>query len=275
MQKRNIGFIGGGNMAASLLGGLISDGFAAENLWVAEPDDKCREDLSARFGVHTGADNIELVNAVDVVVLAVKPQVLHEVCHGIAEAIQGTGPLIVSVAAGVRAKDIDRWLGGNNAIVRTMPNTPALVKSGATALYANSQVYAEQRELAEAIMRAVGLTLWLEDESQMDAVTAVSGSGPAYFFLLIELLQQSGAKLGLPEKDARLLALQTAFGAAKMALESSDECSDLRARVTSPGGTTERAITTLENGGLRDLFYKALEGARDRATELAEQLGEK
>ncbi|MFO7594568.1 MAG: pyrroline-5-carboxylate reductase [Pseudomonadota bacterium] len=275
MQQKNIGFIGGGNMAASLLGGLISDGFAAENIWVAEPDDKRREDLSARFGIHTGADNIELVNTVDVVVLAVKPQVLHEVCTAIADAIQGNRPLIVSIAAGVRESDIDRWLGGNNAIVRTMPNTPALVKSGATALYANNQVDTEQRELAEAIMRAVGLTLWLDDESQMDAVTAVSGSGPAYFFLLIELLQQSGNKLGLPEEDARLLALQTAFGAAKMALESSDECRELRARVTSPGGTTERAINTLENGGIRDLFYKALEGARDRATELAQQLGEK
>lgn len=156
-----------------------------------------------------------------------------------------------------------------------MPNTPALVKSGATALYANQKVDAEQRELAEAIMRAVGLTLWVEEESLMDAVTAVSGSGPAYFFLLIELLQQSGTRLGLPEHDARLLALQTAFGAAKMALENSDDSTALRARVTSPGGTTERAINILEEGGIRELFDKALQGARDRAGELADQLGEK
>jgi pyrroline-5-carboxylate reductase len=275
MQTRKIGFIGGGNMATSLLGGLISDGFAAENIWIAEPDAGRREDLAARFGIHTGADNADVVNAVDVVVLAVKPQMLHEVCQEIAGAVQSCQPLIVSVAAGIRANDIDRWLGGDTAVVRTMPNTPALVKSGATALYANTKVNAEQRELAEAIMRAVGLTLWVEEESLMDAVTAVSGSGPAYFFLLIELLQQSGTRLGLPEQDARLLALQTAFGAAKMALENSDDSTALRARVTSPGGTTERAITILEEGGIRDLFDKALQGARDRAGELADQLGEK
>lgn len=275
MQTRNIGFIGGGNMATSLLGGLISDGFDASNIWVAEPDAGRREDLSARFGVHTGADNSELVNAVEVLVLAVKPQMLHEVCRDISAAVQGRRPLVVSVAAGIRAADIDRWLDGDNAVVRTMPNTPALVKSGATALYANNRVDAEQRELAEAIMRAVGLTLWVEEEALMDAVTALSGSGPAYFFLLIEILQQSGQRLGLPEKSAHLLALQTAFGAAKMALESPDDCAELRARVTSPGGTTERAITLLEEGGIRELFDKALHGARDRAAELADQLGEK
>lgn len=274
MQTRNIGFIGGGNMATSLLGGLISDGFAAENIWVAEPDSSRREDLATRFGVHTGASNSELVSAVDVVVLAVKPQMLHAVCGDIADAVQSSRPLIVSVAAGIRADDIDRWLGGNNAIVRTMPNTPALVKSGATALYANSLVSEAQRELAEAIMRAVGLTLWVNEEPLMDAVTALSGSGPAYFFLIIELLQQKGSDLGLPQADARLLALQTAFGAAKMALESSDDCATLRERVTSPGGTTEQAINTLKEGGIDELFERALKAARDRATELANQLGE-
>lgn len=275
MQTRNIGFIGGGNMTTSLLGGLISDGFAADNIWVSEPDNERRESLSARFGVHTGSDNSELVNAVDVVVLAVKPQMLHEVCSGIAEAVRGSSPLIVSIAAGIRADDIDRWLGGDNAVVRTMPNTPSLVSSGATALFANNRVSEEQRELAEGIMRAVGLTLWVEDEKLMDAVTAVSGSGPAYFFLLIEMLQQSGAKLGLPEETARLLAVQTAFGAAKMALESPDDATTLRARVTSPGGTTEAAINTLEQDGVRELFDKAIQGASDRAGELADKLGDK
>jgi pyrroline-5-carboxylate reductase len=275
MQTRNIGFIGGGNMAASLLGGLISDGFAAEHIWVAEPDKGRRKELVSRFGIHASADNAEVIRAVDVAVLAVKPQMLHEVCTDIAATVQDAAPLVVSVAAGIRAADIDRWLDGNNAIVRTMPNTPALVKSGATALYANAQVSDEQHELAESIMRAVGLTLWVEDESLMDAVTAVSGSGPAYFFLLIELLQQGGVKLGLPEQSARLLALQTAFGAAKMALESPDDCAALRARVTSPGGTTERAISILQEGDLAALMEKALTGARDRAAELADQLGEK
>lgn len=275
MKKRIIGFIGGGNMASSLLGGLISDKCPAGNIWVAEPDAGRREALADRYGVNTTADNSELVGAVDVVVLAVKPQVLHEVCRGIADRLQAEKPLVLSIAAGIRIGDIDRWLGGNCAIVRTMPNTPSLVQSGATALFANDRVSAERRELAESIMRSVGLTLWLAQESQMDAVTALSGSGPAYFFLIMELLQKSGVKLGLPEDSARLLAVQTAFGAAKMALESPDDSTTLRTRVTSPGGTTERAIGILEQGGVRELFEKALTGARDRAVELAEELGAK
>jgi len=275
MEKRKIGFIGGGNMATSLIGGLISDECRAANIWVAEPDAERREALTSRYGVTVTADNAELAAAVDVVVLAVKPQVLHEVCASISEAIKTHRPLVMSVAAGIRIGDIDRWLGGENAIVRTMPNTPALVKSGATALFGNDRVNGEQRELSEAIMRAVGLTLWLDEEAQMDAVTALSGSGPAYFFLIIELLQQSGVKLGLTDANARLLALQTAFGAAKMALESSDDSTTLRQRVTSPGGTTEKAIGILENGGIRALFDNALEGARDRSAELADELGAK
>lgn len=275
MKKRTIGFIGGGNMATSLLGGLINDGCPPGNIWVADPDTGRREELVSRYGIKSTADNSELVSAVDVVVLAVKPQVLHQVCAGIADAQQAHSPLILSVAAGIRITDIDRWLGGNCAVVRTMPNTPALVQSGATALFANDRVNAAQRELAEGIMRAVGLTLWLEEESQMNAVTALSGSGPAYIFLLIELMQQAGIKLGLSEETTQLLAVQTAFGAAKMALESPEDSTTLRARVTSPGGTTERAIATLEEGGIRKLFDKALEAARDRAAELAIQLGEK
>ncbi len=275
MKTRTIGFIGGGNMATSLIGGLISDNVPAGNIRVADPDAERREDLANRFGITTTADNLELVGTSDVVVLAVKPQMLHEVCRSIAEVQQTHKPLILSVAAGIRIADIERWLGGNCAIVRTMPNTPALVQSGATALFANNKVTNEQGELAEGIMRSVGLTLWLEQESQMDAVTALSGSGPAYIFLIIELMQQAGAKLGLAEESARLLAVQTAFGAAKMALESPDDSTTLRARVTSPGGTTERAISILEQGDIRELFDKALEGARDRAIELAVQLGEK
>jgi pyrroline-5-carboxylate reductase len=275
MKKRTIGFIGGGNMATSLLGGLVSDNCQPGNIQVAEPDAARREALANRYGITTTADNNALAAAVDVVVLAVKPQVMPEVCRGIANTVQEKQPLILSIAAGLRIADIDRWLGGNCAIVRTMPNTPALVQSGATALFANDRVSTGQRELAEGVMRSVGLTLWLEQESQMDAVTALSGSGPAYFFLIIELLQQAGVKLGLSAESARLLAVQTAFGAAKMALESPDESTTLRERVTSPGGTTERAIGILEEGGIRALFVQALEGARDRAGELADQLGEK
>ena len=273
MQHTKIGFIGGGNMAASLIGGLIGDGTTPSQIRVADPNTHCTQPLQQQFDITIAADNAALVEQSDVVVLAVKPQVLREVCQQIAPAVQAKRPLIISVAAGIRIGDIDRWLGDDNAIVRTMPNTPALVQCGATALYANPHVDEQQREVAERIMRAVGLTQWLENEPMMDAVTALSGSGPAYFFLVIEALEQAGSKLGLSEESSRVLALQTAFGAAKMALESSESSAELRRRVTSPGGTTERAIGILEQGDIRGLFEQALSGARDRAQEMAEELG--
>ena len=275
MHPRTIGFIGGGNMAASLLGGLLADGTPASQLWASAPSEATRQRLKETFGIHVVADNTEVVRHCNVVVLAVKPQKMHEVCTEIAATVRTAKPLVVSIAAGVRTADMERWLGGNIALIRTMPNTPALVQCGATALYATPQVNNSQREAAETIMRAVGLTLWLEDEPLMDAVTALSGSGPAYFFLMLEALEEAGAKLGLPAETSRLLALQTAFGAAKMALESPDDCATLRKRVTSPGGTTERAIGILEQGNLRGLFATALAGACDRAEELAKQLGAK
>jgi pyrroline-5-carboxylate reductase len=273
MQHTKIGFIGGGNMAASLIGGLIADGTTPSQIRVADPVAERAQSLQQQFSIQIGASNTSLVEGSDVVVLAVKPQVLREVCQQIAAAVHGKRPLIISVAAGIRISDIDRWLGDDNAIVRTMPNTPALVQCGATALYANGRVDKRQREIAERIMRAVGLTQWLENEPLMDAVTALSGSGPAYLFLVIEALEQAGCKLGLSTESSRLLALQTAFGAAKMALESSESSEELRHRVTSPGGTTERAIGVLEEGDLRGLFERALCAARDRAQELAEELG--
>ena len=259
-------------MASSLIGGLIADGVPAGRLWAADPDTGIRESLSRRFGINTTADNGELVDNAEVVVMAVKPQVLPAVCRRVGDPIRRHGRLVVSIAAGVRIEAIERWLGGPSPVVRTMPNTPSLVGSGATALFANERVEGTQRELAEAILRAVGLTLWLDEESQMDAVTAVSGSGPAYFFLMMELLEEAGIKLGLPKETARLLSLQTAFGAAKLALESPEESATLRARVTSPGGTTERAVALFEEGGLRELFEKAVTGARDRARQLADKL---
>jgi len=273
MTPRTIGFIGGGNMAASLIGGLLADGTPASQIWVSAPSETTQLKHKERFGIHVVADNNELVRHCNVVVLAVKPQKMHEVCTEIAATVRSSKPLVVSVAAGVRTADIDRWLGGSTALIRTMPNTPALVQCGATALYATAQANNSQRESAETLMRAVGLTLWLEEEDLMDAVTALSGSGPAYFFLMLEALEEAGVKLGLPTETSRLLALQTAFGAAKMALESPEDCATLRKRVTSPGGTTERAIGILEQGDLRRLFATALTGARDRARELADQFG--
>ena len=273
VDNLKIGFIGGGNMASSLIGGLINNGTNPSSIIVAEPNSERRQQLGANFNISIITDNESLVSQVDIVVLAVKPQVLHKVCTGISRSTQENGPLILSIAAGIRIKDINRWLGGDCAIVRTMPNTPALIQSGATGLYANSKVNKAQHEHAESIMRAVGLTLWVKNEADLDTVTALSGSGPAYFFLFIELLQAAAEKLGLDSENARLLAIQTAFGASKMALESSDDCEQLRKNVTSPGGTTERALEIFMHGNLDELITEALTGARDRARELADHLG--
>ena len=210
----------------------------------------------------------------DVVVLAVKPQVLKAVAEDLAATVREERPLVVSIAAGIPVATLRRWLGGTIAIVRTMPNTPAMVQTGATALYAGAGVSDEQRNHAETLMRAVGLTLWLDNETDMDAVTALSGSGPAYFFLVIEAMVNAGQRLGLGTRTAQLLTLQTALGAARMAMESNDDPATLRARVTSPGGTTEQAVIALEQGGLVDLFERALQAARDRSVEISRMLDE-
>lgn len=274
MTQNSIGFIGGGNMAGSLIGGLIHDGSAANSLWVSDPSDSHRQEFSSRFGIHTSTDNKALVSHCDVVVLAVKPQVLAEVCADIAAAVQERQPLVISIAAGVRSETIERWLGGGVPLVRVMPNTPALVQSGAAGLYATAAVSDAQRGVAESIMRAVGLTLWVEDEASMDAVTALSGSGPAYFFLVMEAMEKAGQALGLSAESTRLLTLQTAFGASKMALESEHDAGELRRRVTSPGGTTEAALKVLNEGNLEALFANALAAAHARSVEMSNTLGE-
>ncbi|MEJ2687958.1 MAG: pyrroline-5-carboxylate reductase [Gammaproteobacteria bacterium] len=275
MKKHTIAFIGAGNMAGSLVAGLIGDGIDPAQLRVSDPDGDKLKAIADKFAVPTFQDNHSAVTGAEVVVLAVKPQILRTVAEELANDVQSGQPLVISVAAGIREPDLTRWLGGNVAVVRAMPNTPALVRSGATALYGNAQTRSEQRDLAESVLRAVGLALWLDDEGLMDAVTALSGSGPAYFFLVMEALQEAGRQLGLPAETARLLTLQTAFGAAKMALESADEPAVLRQRVTSPGGTTEKAVGVLEDGALRGLFLKALQAAAARSRELAEQAGDR
>jgi len=261
-------------MAASLIGGLIADHLTPSAVTVADPRAEVLQRLRDRFGVNTTADNTAAVAGADVVVLAVKPQVLHEVCAELADALQAGPALVVSVAAGVRCEDIARWLGGDVAVVRAMPNTPALVQSGATALYANAAVSAHQRDLAESILRAAGLTLWLDDEAQMDAVTALSGSGPAYFFRIMESMEAAGVALGLSAEAAHLLTLQTALGAAKMALESDEPVAELRRRVTSPGGTTEQGLRVLDEHDVDTLFTEVLKAAHQRSRELAKLLGE-
>ena len=273
MKTTRLAFIGAGNMARSLIGGLIADGWDATCISVSDPDTAQLAALSSRFQVNTDTNNHTVAENADVVVLAVKPQIIRDVGLDLSDLIQNRQPLLISIAAGIRATDLQRWLGGSCALVRCMPNTPALVQSGATALWRNEHVSDEQKDLAESILRAVGLALWVDSEDLMDSVTALSGSGPAYFLLVMEALQEAGQAMGLPEETAKLLSLQTAFGAAKMALESSEDAAVLRQRVTSPGGTTEKALAVLENGGLRALFSDALNAARERSRELAEQFG--
>ena len=269
-----LAFIGGGNMARSLIGGLLQNGWMARNIVVSDPDPEQPArlyQLDPELSVIN--DNDAAATTADVVVFAVKPQVLQMVCRELAHTLQKSQPLVLSIAAGIRSTDIEHWCGGDLPVVRCMPNTPALVQSGATGLFANPKVSDEQRALAETLMRAVGTTVWVGDEPQLDAVTALSGSGPAYVFLVIEAMQAAGEKLGLSEEVARLLAIDTVFGAAKLALESPDSPATLRERVTSKGGTTERALEVLEAGNIRKLFEDALAAARTRAEELAEQLG--
>lgn len=269
-----LAFIGGGNMARSLIGGLIANGMSAEDIHVADKNAATLESLNRQYPVQTFTSNQHAIEGADVIIIAVKPQQLQEVVKELHSSWQEK-QLLISIAAGIRIEDISRWLDKPQAaIVRAMPNTPALVEAGATALFANEYVSHQQHELAESILRACGLAIWLKEEKHMDAVTAVSGSGPAYFFLVMEAMENAAIELGLPQETARLLCLETAFGAAKMALESGESASTLRKQVTSPGGTTERAIHELEDGGLHGLFENALVAAALRARELANELGQ-
>jgi pyrroline-5-carboxylate reductase len=273
MTPHTIGFIGAGNMARSLAGGLLNNGWSAEHLRLSDSDANQRRGAEQALGLKTFATNSELAAEAEVLVLAVKPQALKAVAEEIASTVQKQRPLVVSIAAGIRVDDIERWLGGNLSVVRVMPNTAALIGSGATGLYANARVSTAQRDEAESILRAVGVTVWVEDEALIDTVTAISGSGPAYFFLVMEVLEKAAIKHGLDPKTARLLTLETAFGAAKMALEGGEEPAQLRRRVTSPGGTTEKALQALEAGQIERLFDDAVVAAMQRARELADLFG--
>ncbi len=270
-----IGFIGAGNMARSLVSGLLKNGWGKNQIVLSDPDPSQRQAIESVLGVKTLADNQAVVTHADILVLAVKPQVLAEAAMALAPAAQKKKPLVISIAAGVRLADLDRWLGGGLAIVRAMPNTAALIGSGASGLYANERVNEAMRNQAESILRAVGVTVWLDDEYLMDVVTALSGGGPAYFFLVMEALERAAIESGLDPKQARLLTLETAFGAAKMALEGHEEPSQLRRRVTSPGGTTEQAVKVLENGDIRRLFREAVQAAVNRSREIADLFGKK
>jgi len=258
-------------MAASLLKGLVASGHDPNQLWASDINAETLSALSSSLGIHVSHNNSEVIQSADVVVLAVKPQVLQEVAKEICPCLHER-QLVVSIAAGITTASLRNWLYPNTPIVRCMPNTPALVLTGATALYANEYVTDAQRDLAETIMRAVGIALWVDEESQLDAVTAVSGSGPAYFFLLMEAMEKTAVDLGLQPEVARLLIQQTALGAAKIALESPESPAQLRKRVTSPGGTTQQAIETFERGGFADLVNDALQAAKNRSIEMSKQM---
>lgn len=272
MESTTIAFIGGGNMARSLIGGLIAGGCDASRIHVSDPFPEALESLAEKFGVHVTGDNAAAAAEADVIVLAVKPQVMKSALASIRDVVGRNRPLMISIAAGITEHLISDGLGGDAAVVRTMPNTPALLRCGATALYANAHVTEAQREKAESILRSVGIVRWVDEERQLDAVTAVSGSGPAYFFLLMELLEKAGRELGLPDETARLLTLQTAYGAARMALESAEEPGKLRERVTSPGGTTAAALNHLADSGFDESFVAAVRAACERSAELSREI---
>ncbi|MBU6476879.1 MAG: pyrroline-5-carboxylate reductase [Xanthomonadaceae bacterium] len=270
-----IAFIGGGNMARSLIGAQLARGVPPAAITVAEPRAEARGALAREFAVPTFSDNPAAVAGADCVVLAVKPQVMRAVCTALAGPLRGANPLVISIAAGVRIAQIERLLGDTHAIVRCMPNTPALVGAGAAGLCANRHVDAGQRALAERLLDAAGIVRWIDDEAQMDTVTALSGSGPAYFFLLVEAMEDAAVQLGLPRDTARALAAQTCLGAGHMLADGTETATELRKRVTSPHGTTAAALDTFEQGGFRALVERALDAAKRRGAEMSAEMDTK
>lgn len=267
----NICFIGGGNMACAMIGGLLKGGlYAADQLHVVEINADNRARLAQEFGVQTSEQLAGNVADCRVIVLAVKPQQLRDVAAQLAPLLKGN--LIVSIAAGIRASDLARWLGTRN-IVRAMPNTPALVRKGVTGLYALPEVSSKDKEIAQNVLDAVGSSLWLDDEAAMDAVTAVSGSGPAYVFYFIEAMQRAARELGFSDGQARSLVLDTFLGATELARSGTDDVAVLRARVTSKNGTTERALLSMEADHVRDHIIAAAKAAAARAKEMGDELG--
>lgn len=268
-----IAFIGAGNMARAIIGGLVDSGIPAARLCVTDALPDVASRLAADFGVAVAASNRAAVRDAGVVVLAVKPQQMKAVALEIRDALAASGSLVLSIAAGITTEALRRWLGSGTAVVRSMPNTPALIRRGTAVLHASNGVTPAQREAAAGILGAVGAVHWVDDEAQLDAVTALSGSGPAYVFRLLECLESAGTALGLPLPLARALALETVAGAAALASGSDEAAATLRARVTSRGGTTERALAILDEGGLEALFARALAAAEERSRNLAAEFG--
>lgn len=274
MENSSIGFIGGGHMTTSLISGLLSSGFPAQQLYVYDRNSEKVDILQSKFGIQGSQDLKDMILHAKVLVLAVKPHDMKDVVDNIGAEISQKKPLIISIAAGISTELLERWLGEHHAIIRAMPNTPALLKVGATGLYANSKTLESQKELAESILRSVGVAVWVNHEHDMDTITAISGSGPAYFFLLMDAIQKAAEKLGLPSQTAKILTLQTALGAARMAMESDVPLETLIQKVASPGGTTEKALAVLQSGDVEELFIKAVEAAKNRSHEISEELSQ-
>ncbi len=271
MINEKIGFIGGGNMARAIAGGLLRGGMHATDVLIAEKlPEQCEQLRREFYGVLVSEENARVAAEADILLFAVKPQILKAVCRELAPVVQRRAPLIVSIAAGPRIDDIEAWLGGGLCVVRVMPNQPALVDQGVSALIANARADARQRELAGRIMSAVGQVVWLEDEDLIDGVTATSGTGPAYFYLLIDILIEAAVDFGIDPGTARTLAVETARGAASLAAAEQESMKTLIGRVSSPGGTTMAAFESLEANRVRDIFGAAIVAARDRAVELAD-----
>ncbi|OHY81456.1 pyrroline-5-carboxylate reductase [Marinobacter sp. AC-23] len=274
-KSPTVSFIGAGNMASAIIGGMLDSGFKASSIWASAPNDDHLQSIRKRFGISVTTDNRYCAQQADMVVLAVKPQAMADVCRDIAPIAQNTRPLMVSIAAGLGTDTLDEWLGGGLPIVRVMPNTPSLVGKGAAGLFASEGVSGPQKEMVQSIFEGIGLAVWVEDEALLHGVTALSGSGPAYFFLMLESLEAAATEAGVNPKTARQLAVQTMAGAAEMAAKSEHDPAQLKKNVMSPGGTTEQAVNTFEEGGMRDLVKKAYNAAYNRSEEMAKELAGK
>lgn len=271
IQDKHIAFIGAGNMATALIQGLLARGLPCANIWASDPDEAKLERLSSELGINATTKNEEAVEHADIVILAVKPQLIKAVLAPLQQTLNSWPVLIISIAAGITTESLAKLIARDQSIIRCMPNTPALVQAGASALFANKNCSEADKAVAEKILEAVGTVCWLEQEDDMHTVTALSGSGPAYFFLFIEALRDAAIQHGLAADLADALAKQTALGAAKLALQSDDGVDILRQKVTSPGGTTEAAITQLEKDAFRAIIARAIAQARSRSEELAQQ----
>ena len=272
MTDKTIAFIGAGNMASSIIGGLIQNGWPAENIIGTGRTPEKLEKLQARFGIQVTTDNHQAVKHSDVVMLGVKPQGMQDLLADLSPSLNPQKHLLISLAAGITLSSLEQWSGDGFAVVRSMPNTPCLLQSGVTGLIANHRVTAWQKTLTDQIFSATGIVEWVATEAMIDSIIAVSGSGPAYYFLFMEAMKQTGIKLGFDAATAERLTIQTALGAARMAQEENVDIAELRRRVTSPNGTTEQAIKTFQQGNLQGLVDKSMKAAVKRAQEMAKKL---